>query len=359
MNAEFTDTLNLARGAIVKVNGVTAGKVSEVTLKDFVATARITVQKDAQIRDSATARLRYTTPLGELYVDVVNPGRGQVLPDGATMPLARTSTAPTVENALSQASMLINGGGLNHLQTVTEEINAAIGGREATVKQLLSELDTFMTQANASRGEIDQILTALSGVSQVLNRNERTINRALQELRPLSAVLRKNTPGFAQLLRSTDRFADVANDVVARTRAEILQLLREVTPVLNEFLANQKRIAPSLRGLIGMEAILDDNAPGDYLNITLDLDSGGLLEALLGVENPLPFPRQGGESSARPQSGQAQPESGNPVGELLGGLTGGTAELLNGLLGGNQAQKGKDDKADLLGLSRLLGGAGK
>ena len=41
-----------------------------------------------------------------------------------------TDTAPTVEDALSQASLLVNGGGLGDLQTVTEELNNVLGGRE-------------------------------------------------------------------------------------------------------------------------------------------------------------------------------------------------------------------------------------
>src|SRR5687768_9447490 len=70
IKADFTEALNLAEGATVKVNGVDSGKVQRVVAKDFQAQAEMRVSTDAELREGATARLRYTTPLGELFVDV-------------------------------------------------------------------------------------------------------------------------------------------------------------------------------------------------------------------------------------------------------------------------------------------------
>ena len=152
VKADFEEALNLAQGATVKVNGVDSGKVQEVVAKDFQAQAEMLVKEDAGLREGATARLRYTTPLGELFVDVTNPPTGEPLKDGAVLTTHDTSTAPTVEDALSQASLLVNGGGLAQLQTVTEELNAIIGGREDTVRSLLDGSASFLTEANATTG---------------------------------------------------------------------------------------------------------------------------------------------------------------------------------------------------------------
>ncbi len=142
------------------------------------------VKTDAELREGATARLRYTTPLGELFVDITNPAKGTALEDGDTLALADTSTAPTVEDALAQASLLVNGGGLEQLQTVTEELNTAIGGREDTVRTLLGQAETFLTEANATTADIDRALQALSSVSKTLRGREEVINRAVREIRP-------------------------------------------------------------------------------------------------------------------------------------------------------------------------------
>jgi phospholipid/cholesterol/gamma-HCH transport system substrate-binding protein len=104
VKVEFDEALNLARGAQVRVNGVSSGKVRSVTTHDFKAVAVLDVRRSARMRTDATARLRYTTPLGELFVEVTNPPTGPLVRDGALLPVGQTSTAPTVEDALASTS---------------------------------------------------------------------------------------------------------------------------------------------------------------------------------------------------------------------------------------------------------------
>ena len=267
----FDEALNLARGAPVRVNGVTSGKVRSVTTRDFKAVAVLDVRTSARMRDTATARLRYTTPLGELFVEVTNPDRGALLRDGAELPVDHSSTAPTVEDALAAASLLVNGGGLTQLQTVTEELNAAIGGREGTVRALMQRADTFLGQANAATADIDRALTALATVSRVLRANRSTIRAAMTDLRPAARVLRRNTPGLTRLLAKLTEFSATADDVVGATREQVLQMLRQVSPVLDEFLANRDTLRPSLEALVSLNRDINAAIPGDYANMKLEM----------------------------------------------------------------------------------------
>jgi phospholipid/cholesterol/gamma-HCH transport system substrate-binding protein len=322
VKAQFHEALNLAEGAPVKVNGVDMGKVKGVTVDDFVAEATLTLKDDAQLREGAHARLRYTTPLGELFVDVTNPSSGELLKDDATLTLEDTATAPTVEDALAQASLLINGGGLGQLQTVTEELNAALNGNEADFRTLLDRATVFMTQANATTRSIDQVLTSLSSLSKTLSARERTINRAVREIRPAARVLRQKTPEFTALLAEVEKFTGAANDTVRATRSQLLTLLKEVEPVLAEFAKNNGTFDQSLRAVIRAAASADEVVATDYLNISLELhldglDANGLVQGtlsgllgLLGVKLP------------RGNTGSGTPS--DPLG--LNGLVGGLLE---------------------------------
>lgn len=271
VEVELADALNLARGAEVRVNGVASGKVREVTTHDFKAVAVLDVRTSARMRETATARLRYTTPLGELFVEVTNPERGPLLRDGAVLPLDRSSTAPTVEDALASASLLVNGGGLSQLQTVTSELNAALGGREGTVRELMQRADTFLGQANATTADLDRALTALATVSQVLRANRATIRSAMTDLRPAARVLRRNTPGLTRLLARLADFSATANGVVGATREQVLQMLRQVSPVLDELLANRDVLRPSLEALVSLNRDINAAIPGDYANMKLEM----------------------------------------------------------------------------------------
>lgn len=287
VKAQFAEALNLAQGAPVKVNGVDMGKVKEITVDDFTAEATLTLKADAGLRDGARARLRYTTPLGELFVDVTNPARGPELGDGATLELADTDTAPTVEDTLAQASLLINGGGLAQLQTVTEELNTALSGNEGDYRALLDRATVFLTQANATTRSIDGVLTSLDSLSTTLSSREETINRAVKEIRPAAKVLRERTPQLTELLAEVERFSAAANGTVNATRDQLLTLLKEIEPVLAELAANRGTFDDSLKAVIRAASAADEVIPSDYLNISLELhldglDAGGVVEGTLG-----------------------------------------------------------------------------
>ena len=308
ITVRFDEALNLAQGAQVKVNGVSEGKVRSVTTKDFKAIATLEVHRSAHVRRNASARLRYTTPLGELFVDVTNPAQGPEVKDGGSLDPKRATTAPTVEDALSSASLLVNGGGLNQLQTVTDQLNAALDGREDTVRDLLVRANTFLDGAQATTGDIDRALRALAAFSKIANQNRTTIRAALRDLRPAAQVLREHTPDFTALLAKLAEFSGTANDVVGKTRAQLVQMIRDVSPILQEFLNNTALLGPSLRGLVDASNILDDVVPGDYVSLKLGINFAGLnLPNLLG-------PGGGGSTGA----------NNNGTGGLLSGLTGAT-----------------------------------
>jgi len=363
VKAQFDEALNLAVGAPVKVNGVDMGKVKEITVSDFVAEATLTLKADAELRDGAKARLRYTTPLGELFVDVTNPADGNLLGDDATLGLKDTETAPTVEDALAQASLLINGGGLEQLQTVTEELNTALNGNEGDYRTLLDRASVFLTQANATSQSIDAVLTSLNSLSKTLNSREDTINRAVREIAPAARVLREKTPQFTELLAEVEKFTGAANDTVTATRSQLLTLLKEIEPVLAEFAKNNGTFDTSLRRIIKASGAADEIIATDYLNISLQLhldgiDAGGVVGGtianilkLLGIDTTAPGLGDlldnlglggllGLSRTATPGTSGTTTKSGSGSSGGTSGGSGSTSDplglgtLLNGLLGG-------------------------
>lgn len=360
LNAEFDDALNLAEGAPVKVDGVDSGKVTSITVDDFVAHVTMDVTTEAQVKEGATARLRYTTPLGELFIDVDNPSSGPALEEDDTLGLPETETAPTVEDALAQASLLINGGGLDQLRIITDELNTALGGNEENIRGLLDRANVFLTEANATTASIDAVLNSLNSLSGTLSAREETINRAMREIRPAAAVLRRATPDFTRLLQAVEEFSAAANDTVNATRSQLLHLLSEVEPVLAELASNRGRFADMLRSIQRAADVAKQAIPTEFLNINLDLHLDGItgdgpIGDLLGLLDVI---------------GVVLPV--DEVNEILEGL--GLPPLLDGLLGGGrQSDPGADGRAGdgdtgsgtgdplgddggLLGLDGLLGG---
>lgn len=283
--AAFDDVLNLSQGAIVRINGVASGRVQTVRVDDFRAIVTMKLHKEAQLREAATARLRYTTPLGELFVEITNPTDGKLLADGGQLPVENASTAPTVEDSLAAASLLINGGGLGQLQTIAAELNKAFGGREDTIHTLLRRTEELVTAANNSSGDFLRTLDALAQVSKTLEANESVIHEALTDMRPAVKVLREEAPGLTKLLAQVEEFADTANDVVGATREGLLSMLRQIVPILDEMLANSEVLGPSLSALTTASKVLDKIVVGDYINLKLTLQVEQLRILGLGLDS--------------------------------------------------------------------------
>ncbi|GAA1912559.1 MCE family protein [Nocardioides marmoribigeumensis] len=279
LSAIFDEALNLAQGAQVKVNGVPVGRVQTVTAKDFKAKVVMDIKASAKLRHGSQARLRYDTPLGELFIQITPSRTGQPLEDGDALSHADTSTAPTVEDTLAAVSLLINGGGLEQLRTITDELNTALGGREPLVRDTLRRLTTFLAEANRSTRDIDRVLRSLSSTSKVLNARRGTINRALREVIPISRVLRGNTDDIIKLLKAVDDLSTTAKQVVGATKQNILAILRDLGPIMDAVLSTRSQLAPGLRNMIAAADFLDRTVEGDFLpldaTIKLDGTPGG------------------------------------------------------------------------------------
>lgn len=331
VSADFDEALNLANGAAVRVNGVDSGRVTDVTVQDFKARVTMDIRTDAEVRSGATARLRYTTPLGELFVDLHNPTGGSLLRGGGTLSDRNTSTAPTVEDSLASASLLINGGGLAQLQTITSEANKALGGHEGNIRDLISRSGQMLGQINDASGDIDRALKALNNVSVLLHQRRKTIHQALVDVRPASRVLRANLNNLTNLLASLEEFSGTANTVVNQTRSQVLSMIRRAGPILQELVSVRGVLPATLESIIALSKLVERIAPGDYLNLGThlhldkfvlggkDIDLGGLLGGAgkggLGGLGGLLGGDLGTRLGSSISTGVAQ--------ELLAGLTGG------------------------------------
>jgi phospholipid/cholesterol/gamma-HCH transport system substrate-binding protein len=186
------------------------------------------------------------------------------------------------------------------------------------VRQLMERADTFLGQANATTGDLDRALNALATVSKVLEENRATIDAAMHDIRPAARVLRRNTPGLTRLLATVTDFSETANGVVGATRAQILQMLQQVSPVLEEFLANRDDLGPSLQALVSLSKELNAAVPGDYANMNLRMQLDEVtLPDLLDTTTAGAAP--GSTSGSTLSTGS----TGGPVAGLLGLLGGG------------------------------------
>lgn len=285
VEAAFEDALNLSVGSKVSVNGVDAGRVTALSTDGYSALAVMSVEEGVRITDLSAARLRYDTPLGEVYVDVTTPEGGRSIADGGRLDPARSTTAPTVEDALASASLLINGGGIGDLGRIVDELNRAVGdGTE--LAQVLDRSATFLTEANRTTSEIDRALTSLDAVSATLAQEQETITEALEAIGPAARTVRRQTQQIISLLNRLVRLSRDANGVLDRMDDDTVSVVRDAGAILAQVRRISGDLGPGLDTFSAAINQLLEVVPADHLPIELGIDVGDTIAQ--DPLNPLP-----------------------------------------------------------------------
>ncbi|NUR91035.1 MAG: MCE family protein, partial [Nonomuraea sp.] len=169
---EFADALDLVPQSLCKVNDVTVGKVTAISLVDWHAEVVCTLRGDTALPGGTTAAISQTSLLGEKFVRLEPAGPGR-LP--GRIPLARTTQTAEVEQVLAAASLLVNGGGLDQLATLNTELGNALDGRTGKLRDLLRRLDTFAAGIDGSKSDVVRLIGNLDRLTRTLAGQRATI----------------------------------------------------------------------------------------------------------------------------------------------------------------------------------------
>ncbi|MFE6856829.1 MCE family protein, partial [Streptomyces sp. NPDC057674] len=209
VTAELDDVLSLVPQSAVKVNDVAVGRVTAIelgTTDTWSARVTLKINGDVRLPADAGARLEQSSLLGEKYIQLVAPPKdaGARLTDGGVIPLARTSRNTEVEEVFGALSLLLNGGGVNQLKTITRELNAALGGREPEVRSMLRRVNTLVTTLDAHRGDITRALDGINRLSATLAGRKKDVDTVLTGLSPGLKTLENQRGSLLTMLRALD-----------------------------------------------------------------------------------------------------------------------------------------------------------
>ncbi|MEV3927115.1 MCE family protein [Actinomadura coerulea] len=283
VRARFANVLNLVPQSAVKVNDVAVGRVVKVALPRDGWTAEVTMKVDGDVRlpAGAYAELRQSSLLGEKFVQLSAgpPGGGRAaagpgaLADGAVIPESRTNRNLEVEEVFGALSMLLNGGGIAQLRTITVELNRALGGNEPQVRSLLERARGLVAELDANRQGITDAIDGLNRLSATLRGRRDQIGVALDDIEPGLAVLSEQRGALVRMLRSLDDLSRAAVTTVRRSRDDMIADLRALEPTLRK-LSDAGRDLPGALQVLATYPFTDAVLPavkGDYLNVYLQI----------------------------------------------------------------------------------------
>ncbi|MGH9056918.1 MAG: MCE family protein [Acidimicrobiales bacterium] len=273
LTATFANVVNLPANAQVRAGAFSVGTVTSIKVHDFKAIVTMRIKKGTRLSDGTSAAVRFDTPLGEDFVALLPPagsqGQGPYLTGGSHIPETRTLTAPSVEDTFGALGALLNGGGIDHLQTIIDQTNLAFNGNQTHIRFLLNSLNATVSSFADNTPAIDNALAAIASLSQTLNQGSGTISNAIATLGPAAEVLAGDTGDINALLAQLGRLSTVANQIVTASTSGTVQTVQALKPLLDQLTSVQQELGPALDAIHSAELATPEATPGDYLQVSI------------------------------------------------------------------------------------------
>lgn len=278
ITAQLPDVENLQRNSRVRIGDVTVGTVTKIELQGAHALVTMRLGRDVVVPGNATATVARTSLLGSLHIELAPPAdaapEGQ-LQNGSMIPLARGAIYPSTEQTLAATALLLNNGGIGEINDITRELAIAFTGREADLRSLIDQLDTFIGHLN---DQTDDIISATDSLNQLVGQfaaQQPVLDRALTTIPEALAVLKEQRHNLAQAIDQFGKFSALVADSTRQTKDSLVAEFNQLAPVL-ESLGNA---GPALTRSLSMLATypwpnetLENMFRGDYANLTAIID---------------------------------------------------------------------------------------
>lgn len=278
IRAQMPDVNNIQPNSRVRVADVTVGHVTKIERQGWHALVTMRLDGNVKLPANVTAEIGTTSLLGSLHIELASPkdvppqGR---LRDGALVPLSRGGAYPSTEQTLAALSLVLNGGGLGHIQDITEAFSTAFRGREHDLHSLIGQLDTFAANLNDQSGNIIAATDSLNRLVAKFAAQQPVLDRALTTIPDALAVLNDQRDHLVEAAAELSKFSALTTDTVNKTKDNVVKELRQVAPVL-ESLANA---GPSLTRSLSLLSTfpfpteeIEKWMRGDYGNMTAIVD---------------------------------------------------------------------------------------
>ncbi len=195
---------------------------------------------------------------------------------------------------LGALSMLLSGGGIGQLKTISVEMNKMLNGRQDQARELLANLDTMVGALDKQKNDIIAAMDSVNRLSATLVKEKDVIGAALDSMGPALKVLNQQHAALMTMLRQLDKLGVVGTRVLNASTDNIVASLRHLQPVLTKLADAGDSLPNGLSMLASFPFPKEaaDIARGDYANALVP---------------PRLRPRQAGDLAGRRAAQRDQP----------------------------------------------------
>lgn len=271
----------LTLGADVRDGQKVVGRVSGLSTAASGASVQLSVGTDSVLPANTVASVELPSALGNPFIRLAAPTRptSRVLQDGDVIPPSQTELGPQIETALATFGALMSRSGVDQLITVVTELDKAFAGRSEKVRGLIDAMSVLTSKTAEHQGEFDQALALAADISSQFAREQATVDRYLDALPRVVAMLDVQRAKIQALFSSTTALAATANTVLSQ--ADMAAVVADAGTVVKSLASYNDRLNDTLTSMSTFLGRIDQSIKGDYMVFDGALDIPGTLDKLV------------------------------------------------------------------------------
>jgi phospholipid/cholesterol/gamma-HCH transport system substrate-binding protein len=248
LSAYFADTGGLSPGDQVQVAGVRSGQVESVTLDGPKVKVRFSLDESIVLGRKTSAAIKTNTVLGRRSLEVIPSGDG-VLRRDDTIPLARTTSAYSLEDALGDLTTTVQGLDTDQVNKTLDALSQAFSQTPAPLRSALDGVTALSRSLNARDKALTDLLAHAQNVTKVLGDRARQINALLLDGNNLLGELDARRTALSQLIVYVNGLAQQLTGFVQDNEASLKPDLDKINALLALLQKNKDQLGKALDAL--------------------------------------------------------------------------------------------------------------
>lgn len=291
--ALFSNATKVVAGDDVRIAGVTVGRVKGISLTSQ-AQARVTFSVDPSIRlnSRTTAVIRFRNLIGDRYLALTVPAAGTVLPVGAELPISRTRPALDLTAVFNGFRPLFQGLDAASINSLSYSLVQALQGEGGTIASLLGSTGSLGATIARHDASIGQLVADLDAVLSTLNARSGPFNHLVTHLAQFTAGLAADRNVTLDALAGIDQLASVTDTLLTQARPGLAGTIKGVQAIATSLDQGKKQLQDKLQLLpVKLNAIMRSAQYGSWFQF-FDCGLGAQID-LVGSSPPFVVPPSG------------------------------------------------------------------
>lgn len=242
--AHFTEAAGLRSNDEVRVAGVLAGRVTDVTLDGDKVKVQFRV-KDVWVGDESSVYIKIKSVLGQKYLALDPLGSRMQDPD-KTIPLQRTASPYDVLEAFRGLAQTTNEIDTDQLAKGLTVLSDSVRDSPKEIRDALTGLSRLSSTISKRDDELATLLANTRDVSALLANRTGELQKLIDDGNLLLSELLERRNAIANLLDATRALSQQLRGLVADNSTQLSPVLAQLEKVSDLLLRNQQKLSEGL-----------------------------------------------------------------------------------------------------------------